>query len=92
MTATTLRVDASYAALSAGSPVARQPRWALHKRPARFFENFDAKTLFYDCFWHDDGQRVILVGPPWRNLEETFAAAFFTALPSRTPVEATVIE
>lgn len=89
MTATTLRVDASYAALSAGNPVARQPRWALRKRPARFFEGFDGKTLFYDCFWHDDGQRVILVGPPWRNLEETFAAAFFTALPSRTPVEAT---
>lgn len=57
-----------------GSPAvleqrARRPRFALKRRPPAFHDAFEDRVLFYDCFRHHDGQRVLLVGPPPVNLD-----------------------
>ena len=82
MTASALRVDNAYAALSLANGVKRLPRVPGRERPAAFFDAFDAKTLFYDCFWHQDGQRILLVGPPPVNLGSVFRSARYIAKPS----------
>lgn len=64
MTVTGLPVANSYAALDPGNPVRRPVRSPGRSRSQAFSDNFDARTLFYDCFWHADGRRVLLVGPP----------------------------
>ncbi|HQZ13014.1 MAG TPA: hypothetical protein PK286_09010, partial [Devosia sp.] len=47
----------------------RRPRFSLRRRPQAFHDAFDARALFYDCFRHHDGRRVLLVGPPPVNLD-----------------------
>jgi len=42
--------------------------------------------LVYDCFWHDDGQRILLVGPPPLGLN--MRTAHYEALPSKTKLSA----
>ncbi|MEO6013286.1 MAG: hypothetical protein ABIQ30_06845 [Devosia sp.] len=79
MSAALLPVANSYAVLSADNSVQRLPRAPRRKRPASFGQAFDDRTLFYDCFWHDDGQRIVLVGPPPLNLKGAFADAHFSA-------------
>lgn len=56
---------------------ARRPRFALLPRPPAFVEAFEDRALFYDCFWHHDGRRVLLVGPPPVNLD--YASIAFRA-------------
>jgi hypothetical protein len=51
------------------SQKSRRPRFALKRRPQAFLDAFDDRALFYDCFWHHDGRRVLLVGPPPLNLD-----------------------
>jgi hypothetical protein len=82
MSAATLPVANSYAALSPDNPVQRQPLHPERARPGDFAKAFDARTLFYDCFWHDDGKRILLVGPAPVNLRDVHKAAAFTAMPS----------
>ncbi|WP_127073193.1 hypothetical protein [Pelagibacterium lentulum] len=60
----------------------RLPRAPKRKRPQQFWQAFDDKALFYDCFWHIDGERVLLIGPPALNLQTHFDAAQFVANPS----------
>lgn len=81
MKTTLVQVSSSSAALSADNPIRRLPRAPDRDRPEAFTKAFDARTLFYDCFWHADGQRVLLVGPPPVNLQKVFAAARFVARP-----------
>lgn len=47
----------------------RRPRFAFRRRPQGFRDAFESQALFYDCFWHHDGKRVLLVGPPPVNLD-----------------------
>ena len=77
MSAAPLPVANSYAALSPDSPAGRVPRAKGRVRPAAFAAAFDAKTLFYDCFRHADGRRILLVGPPPYGID--FRGAAFTA-------------
>jgi hypothetical protein len=77
----------SAALLPAGTR--RELRVPHRKRPPSFVDAFDATGMFYDCFRHADGQRVLLVGPPPVNLVADYARAAFTALPSRTPLRRT---
>ena len=70
----------SYAALPAGSAAGRRPRAPGRERPDAFTRAFDTKPLFYDCFWHADGQRVLLVGPPPYGID--YRGARFVAKPS----------
>jgi hypothetical protein len=80
-----LDAESSAALLPAG--VRREPRAPQRKRPQAFVDAFDATSMFYDCFWHADGQRVLLVGPPPVNLVAGYALAAYTALPSRTKLK-----
>lgn len=43
-------------------------------RQSDYFEKFDARTLFYDCFVDEDGT-VILNGPPLLNLKQSLSNA-----------------
>ena len=79
-----LDADSSAALLPPG--VHREPRAPQRKRPQSFHDAFDASSMGYDCFWHADGKRVLLVGPPPVNLVADYALASFTAQPSRTSV------
>ena len=47
---------------------------------------FDDRTLFYDCFWHMDGKRILLVGPPPYGID--YKGATFVARPSGTQLTA----
>lgn len=69
----------SAAFLPRDAAVVRKPRWSLRGRPAAFFDAFEDRALFYDCFRHEDGTRVLLVGPPPMNLRRQYEAAVFTA-------------
>jgi hypothetical protein len=86
-----LPAGSSRADLPASGPL-RQPRFALLRRPQSFYDAFEQRALFYDCFWHHDGQRVLLVGPPPGSLD--YNAMVFTVagtrLVSRTYVSASV--
>lgn len=75
------QITSSSAALSADNPLKRAPRAPGRDRPDAFWRAFDARALFYDCFRHADGARVLLVGPPPVNLKQAFAAARFVAQP-----------
>lgn len=70
----------------------RRPRFALRPRPQSYLDAFESRALYYDCFWHHDGRRVLLVGPPPVNLDYsviTFRAAG-TTLTSRTYITGSV--
>jgi len=69
----------SYAALGADNALRRLPVRPTLTRPAEFGAAFDARTLFYDCFRHDDGLRILLVGPPPVSLAPAYKATRFTA-------------
>jgi hypothetical protein len=45
---------------------------------------FETRALVYDAFWHLDGRRILLVGPPPLNLLPQVRRARYLALPSRT--------
>ena len=64
MSAELLAAESSYGALSSGNPIRRGLRAPGRERPPGFRDAFDARTLFYDCFWRDGGQQILLVGPP----------------------------
>lgn len=82
MSATVLPAGSSAAALPEGATLTRLPVHPGRDRPPAFHAAFDSQTLFYDCFWHMDGKRVLLVGPPPVNLARSYAAASFVARPS----------
>jgi hypothetical protein len=77
-----LDAESSAALLPAG--VRREARAPHRKRPQSFHDGFDATGLVYDCFWHPDGQRVLLVCPAPVNLIAGYALARYVAMPSRT--------
>ena len=77
MSVAPLPVANSYAALAPDNAAGRVPRAKDRARPAAFAAAFDGKTLFYDCFWHQDGQRILLVGPPPYGID--YRGAVFTA-------------
>jgi hypothetical protein len=88
MSAAPLAVANSYAALSVDNPLRRAPRAPERQRPAEFAAAFDTRTLFYDCFRHVDGQRILLVGPPAMNLAAALRGAAYVAKPSGTRLAA----
>jgi hypothetical protein len=66
------------------------PRGPRRPRPKNFvLDKFETRALVYDAFWHADGHRILLVGPPPLNLWRQFHHARYLALPSRTPLEST---
>ena len=88
MTASELLTDNSSAALSPSKETRRPLRVPGRKRPKAFTAAFDARTLFYDCFWHADGQRIILVGPPLEAIAARAPKARFVADPGGVILQA----
>jgi hypothetical protein len=76
----------SPAFLAADSVLKRLPRAPDRPRQPEFFDRYESRALFYDCFWHADQSRVLLVGPPPRNLLAALGKTRFTAQPSDTPL------
>lgn len=76
----------SAAFLPADGSLRRRPRAPDKPRPPEFHAAFEDRALVYDCFWHQDGKCILLVGPPPMNLEPQFATARFLALPARAPL------
>jgi len=72
-------LDAQSSAAQLPAGVRREPRKPQRRRPQSFLEAFDATGLVYDCFWHADGQRVLLICPPPVNLVADYALATYTA-------------
>jgi hypothetical protein len=83
-----IKTENSPAFLPESSPLRRLPRGINRTRHARFLVNYEDRALAYDCFWHQDGARVLLVGPPPMNLKADVMAARYLALPSRTELSA----
>lgn len=83
-----LRTDRATAFLPESRPVRRLPRAPRRPRPSVFSERFEATALVYDCFWHVDGERILLVGPPPMNLRALYREATYEALPGGVPLEA----
>lgn len=82
-----IKTEHSPAFLPQASSLRRLPRGAGRARPAAFHERYEDRALVYDCFWHVDGKRILLVGPPPMNLESVVRAARYLALPSRTELK-----
>jgi hypothetical protein len=83
-----LRTRRSTAFLAEASALRRQVRAPEKQRPAAFHQRFEDRALVYDCFWHADGARILMVGPPPMNLLPEFEQARFTALPAKTALAA----
>jgi hypothetical protein len=79
-----IKTEHSSIFLPESSPLRRLPRGAKLVRRAGFFARYEDRALAYDCFWHEDGERILLVGPPPLNLRSEQRAARFSALPSRS--------
>jgi hypothetical protein len=79
-----LDAQSSAALLPAG--VRRAPRVPQRKRPQAFLDAFDAAGMVYDCFWHADRARVMLICPAPVNLEAGYRLATYAA--SGTPLRA----
>jgi hypothetical protein len=55
------------------SPFARRPtRPPIHRQPG-FNQQFDSKTIFYDCVCVKDDDAIVLQGPPFFNLKRQLA-------------------
>ena len=73
MSAELLAAESSNGALSSSNPTRRPLRAPRRARPQSFHDAFDARTLFYDCFWRDGGRQILLVGPPGLTAERFVA-------------------
>ena len=83
-----IRVDRATASPPESGPLRRDPRAPHKQRPAAFAERFEERALVYDAFWHADGERILLVGPPPMNLTPAYATARYEALPSGSSLAA----
>lgn len=83
-----IRVDRTTAFLPEDDALRRKPRAPHKQRPVIFHERFEDRALVYDCFWHADGERILLVGPPPMNLRPHYRRASYTAMPSGTKLAA----
>jgi hypothetical protein len=65
--------------LPAEGALRRLPRAPRRPRPAGVLEGYEDRALAYDAFWHQDGRRILLVGPPPRNLAAHYKTARYAA-------------
>lgn len=69
--------------LSSFTGVRREATRPPEHRPPEFDDQFDADTLFYDAFEAPD-RRIVLLGPPFLNMEPAIRSMRIRALPSGT--------
>src|SRR5690606_580449 len=82
-----LAIESSPIQLPGTSKLVRLPRHPGRSRPEAFHDAFDARQLYYDVFWHHDGQRILAVGPCPRNLRSALRTARWSALPSGSELD-----
>jgi len=83
LTSRAIDVCLSHLSLSEDSALRRLPRQPKRARDTKFLDNFDDKTLYFDCFWHHaNSDRIWLIGPAPTNLKNHYKRATYTALPS----------
>jgi len=68
--------------LPTDTPNPRTPRRPNLPRSDEFMRNFDAHSVYFDCFWHKNDD-VMLIGPAPTNHKKSYKKAEFYALPSR---------
>jgi hypothetical protein len=67
------RAQFSPAMLPAGVERGLRPRTpGAPERSAAFLDRYERNVLFYDVYWHEDGQRIILQGPPPVDLADLY--------------------
>jgi hypothetical protein len=62
----------------------REPARPIPRRPANFAVQFDANTIFYDCF-RMTATQVMLIGPPLNRFDGILDSLTITALPAGSP-------
>ena len=67
--------------LAEGATHRREPARPLHRRPADFAAQFDACTIFYDCF-RLNATQVMLPGPPLNQFAGVLDSLHITSMPS----------
>ena len=77
--AAVLRFESSPAFIPEASSWRRRPLAPQRNRSSAFWEAFEDRAVFYDCFWSDGNGSVLLVGPPPLNLQPMFDTLIFTA-------------
>ena len=65
--------------LPADGELRRLPRAPRRPRPPEMLAGYEDRALVYDAFWHADGERILLVGPPPRNLAPHYRTARYMA-------------
>ena len=51
------------------------------ERSTPFLDHFERKVLFYDVYWHANGERIILQGPPPVDLTDLYRTLTIVAQP-----------
>lgn len=82
MTAEILHIESSAVFLPKDKALRRLPRAPGRPRPQKFWDQFEDRALFYDCFWSADKSCIWLVGPPPLSLAHHVVEARFVAEPS----------
>ncbi len=80
--AAVLRIGWAPARLGERTALRRALRAPNRPRPQAFLDRFENRALVYDCFWHADGKRILLAGPPAMNFMAALRTAAYVALPS----------
>jgi hypothetical protein len=79
MSAAAVEGEPHAAFLPAEGPLRRLPRAPRRPRPPAVLDGYEDRALVYDAFWHEDGRRILLVGPPPQNLAAHYRTARYTA-------------
>ena len=74
--------------LPPNSHISRKARFSFKKRDSNFLQNFEQKILFYDIFWQDENKKILLIGPPPRNLTSLMKKAKFSVDGGKTLLKA----
>ena len=75
-------IDTNPTILRAEFGFVREPLRPIEWRIDGFREKFDASTLFYDAFFNEQQNQILLLGPPFLNLLSLVEAAVVRSLPS----------
>ena len=79
-------IDLSSWRLDPDGAILREPPRPPAYRGPDYEQYFDFTTVFCDAFWSADGDRIILIGPPLRNLEQELGVRFVSK-PANVPCE-----
>jgi hypothetical protein len=71
--------------LDSFTPIRREATRPMELRDESFARNFDDATLFFDAFHLRDREKIVVIGPPFLNLETALSTLRAVAEPSGAP-------